>query len=90
VPTRRVPHALRTLPPVTVSSERETRHERQFWTELFNVLHDELYRFMRPAARNHVDALCDAILHLAGTPSAATLIHGNFGDGNVLCEPATH
>jgi aminoglycoside 2''-phosphotransferase len=83
-------HALHTLPPTEVAPELHARDEGQFWAGLFAAFRDELYSFMQPAARGEVDALGDAILaDLDRTTTTPVLIHGDFGGGNILYDPAT-
>jgi aminoglycoside 2''-phosphotransferase len=82
-------HALHTLPPAEVMPELGARAEAQFWAGLFAAFRDELYSFMRPAARSEVDALGDAIrAELERVPPAPALIHGDFGGGNILYDPS--
>lgn len=83
-------HALHTLPPTEVAPELHARDEGQFWAGLFAAFRDELYSYMRPEARGEVDALGDAILaDLDGTTTTPVVIHGDFGGGNILYDPAT-
>ncbi len=82
---------LHALPIGAFGADLPVRDEAQHWDALFAAFRAELYPFMRPDAQSAIDALhVEIMADLRARPPYPALIHGDFGGGNILYDPATH
>jgi aminoglycoside 2''-phosphotransferase len=83
-------HGLHTLPVAELPPELPPPDDVAAWTTMHQQFREQLYSFMRPDARQSIDALFATLLDdLRRHPPAPALCHGDFGGSNILYNPQT-
>jgi aminoglycoside 2''-phosphotransferase len=60
------------------------------WSDFFERVEKMLFPHMRPDARKRVESLCrDMLAAISKSNEPLTVIHGDFGMGNILIDPVT-
>jgi aminoglycoside 2''-phosphotransferase len=81
--------ALHALPLGEAVQSFQVTDAASYWSDLHHGFTAELYPFMRPDARHVTDELFAEILDdLRQHPPSRVLVHGDFGGGNILYDPA--